>query len=1082
MKKQFYLIALLALIANISFGQINMTTSGSHVQNFDALISTGTGTWTDNNTIANWYSQKTGTGNVITAGTGSSNAGGLFSYGSTASTERALGSLGSTNAAAGSFAHGVLLRNISGTTITNITVAYTGEQWRNGGAANVQTIAFFYKKSTSTITALNPNVNTTWTPVSSLDFPSPIATGAAATLDGNLAANKTVIAATAIPSLSLADNEYIMLKWDDPDQTGADHGLSIDDVTISWTVSAATTPTITLNTTTPTAFNGAFGNVNVGSSSASSPFTVSGSNLTNDIIVTPPAGGFEIRTGANAFSTNAITLTQTGGTVAETVIDARFTPAAAGAQSGDITLNSTGATNKTVAVSGTGIAACAGAPTSQAAFGTTTPDINATIINLTSGTGGTGRVLKINIVNSFTDITDGSDPTTATSYSGSSEQVVFNGTGLGPITITNLLPNTPYYYAVYEYNCIAGRFYLNPAATTTVTTLPLPPSGLQVTATNQVFKIDFDNTVANTNVGSFNGNNINTGAASGSLNSNAWSISGVSATAAATFGGTTTGTLGVINGGTTSSGNFFAMNIGTGNVALGVQPTGAYFSPGNITLKIQNKTGVPITNLDLSNILYVVNDQDRSSSFNLAYSTDNVTYSNLPVADYTSVAALQNTNVRAQYRSYKISSLNVATDGFVYLRWSSDDVGGSGSRDEFAIDDIQVIANASSFTPTINGVFEDVLISSLTETTGATTVSGNFNLVSGNLNTTSFPLTLAATATVTGGSSTSFVNGPLTRNTLATTSFLFPVGKGSSYRPVSVIPAAATASVYVAEYFNSTSPTGTYATAVTGVASNEYWDVSRSSGSDAQIQLTYDATNTWTNGAPTVSDNIAVAHLVGGQWIGENGDVLPGLSAGGTLKTKVLSTFSPFTFGFGPATILPLNITSFTAVKTNNGNLISWTTANEVNVQRMLLERSMDGRNFSQIATINAGNSNYSFTDATPVSTTNYYRLKIVDKDGTSKLSKVVAVINKGKGAIVTGVYPTITTGKLTIDVAVESTQNLQFVFTDLQGRTTTIKSVTAVTGNNIISLDASALANGMYLVKMLQGNNEATSFKIVKQ
>lgn len=41
-----------------------------------------------------------------------------------------------------------------------------------------------------------------------------------------------MISSVVIPGLILADGEYLMLKWDDPDHAGTDHGLSIDDVTI----------------------------------------------------------------------------------------------------------------------------------------------------------------------------------------------------------------------------------------------------------------------------------------------------------------------------------------------------------------------------------------------------------------------------------------------------------------------------------------------------------------------------------------------------------------------------------------------------------------------------------------------------------------------------------------------------------------------------------------------------------------------------------------------------------------------------------------------------------------------------------
>jgi|GEM_PF-2599914 len=361
----------------------------------------------------------------------------------------------------------------------------------------------------------------------------------------------------------------------------------------------------------------------------------------------------------------------------------------------------------------------------------------------------------------------------------------------------------------------------------------------------------------------------------------------------------------------------------------------------------------------------------------------------------------------------------------------------------------------------------------------------NLDLQSGILATSSTnTLTVAAgtnAGIITGGSSTSFINGPLTRNTATTTAVLFPVGKGGTYRPVSVIPTSTAAGVYTAEYFNTTSPTGTYHPALTGVAQNEYWDVSRASGPDAQIQLTYTAGNTWSSGAPTTTDYIAISHLIGGVWYGENGDVVPGTSTGATITTKPLSSFSPFTFGFGPSTLLPLDIVNFTAIKATNGNIVSWSAANAINVQTIDIERSANGRDFGTLKQLIAGNSSYQYTDASPISGVNYYRLKIANKNGSFQFSKVVAVINGAKGVVVTGVYPTITTGLLMAEVSAEGVQApLQFRFIDLQGRTTSIKRIATVTG--IASLDVSSLAKGTYLLQVMQSDKAITNFKIIKQ
>ena len=96
-----------------------------------------------------------------------------------------------------------------------------------------------------------------------------------------------------------------------------------------------------------------FGTVSVGSSSSVQSYTVSGSNLTSDIMVTPPTG-FEISTSDSPFSSsNPIMLSHSGGTVAATTVYVRFSPQSEGDYAGTITQTSTDASTKTIGVSGT---------------------------------------------------------------------------------------------------------------------------------------------------------------------------------------------------------------------------------------------------------------------------------------------------------------------------------------------------------------------------------------------------------------------------------------------------------------------------------------------------------------------------------------------------------------------------------------------------------------------------------------------------------------------------------------------------------------------------------------------------------
>ncbi len=234
------LIALCLLPMALS-AQINITTSGNSSQNFDALLNTGSvNTWNDNNTIPNYFAQRSGFGATYQAGTGSSTVGNLYSFGSSGSNERALGSVGSDNSSALNFAYGVLLQNNSGFVLDQLSVSYTLEQWRNGGNTTPDQITVWYKISSATISDLTPGDNTGWIPVTVLTSESPINTATTGALDGNSAVNQVSLSNISIPNLSIPNGHYMMIKWEDINHAGNDDGLGIDDVTLAWTIGCNT--------------------------------------------------------------------------------------------------------------------------------------------------------------------------------------------------------------------------------------------------------------------------------------------------------------------------------------------------------------------------------------------------------------------------------------------------------------------------------------------------------------------------------------------------------------------------------------------------------------------------------------------------------------------------------------------------------------------------------------------------------------------------------------------------------------------------------------------------------------------------
>ncbi len=206
-----------------------------YTQDFNTLATSGTSNaWTDDATVNGWHSTRT----TYAAGSGSDTLGSLYSYGSSGSAERALGALSSNTT--GDIYYGVKLINDTAQTINVITVTYTGEQWRNGGNATAQLTTFAYQVDATALTT-GP-----WTDVPALDFASPIHTSTAGALDGNAAANRATL--SAVINLVVAPGQTVLLRWFDVNDSGSDHGLAIDDFSVTANVDAGDVPPIVVST------------------------------------------------------------------------------------------------------------------------------------------------------------------------------------------------------------------------------------------------------------------------------------------------------------------------------------------------------------------------------------------------------------------------------------------------------------------------------------------------------------------------------------------------------------------------------------------------------------------------------------------------------------------------------------------------------------------------------------------------------------------------------------------------------------------------------------------------------------------
>lgn len=228
---------------------------------------------------------------------------------------------------------------------------------------------------------------------------------------------------------------------------------------------------------------------------------------------------------------------------------------------------------------------------------------------------------------------------------------------------------------------------------------------LLLTATISLFSqtaaFETDGATVSLNFEEYTGTGIAPSPSNGELNSENWSILGMS-DGALPFGGTSTdGDFeGQTDGSGVTGGGLYAYNDGS-NTALWVQPTSSDFSPGSFVLRLINQTGSTITAVNVGYTLHVLNDGERSNSFDLSYSTDGMEFFPIAQGDFASDEAPDG-SLQSYNRSAEISNFNLFDGQPLYLQWSSDDIGGMGSRDEFGLDDIAVTPFSGSASPIVN--------------------------------------------------------------------------------------------------------------------------------------------------------------------------------------------------------------------------------------------------------------------------------------------------------------------------------------------------------------------------------------------
>jgi hypothetical protein len=268
-------------------------------------------------------------------------------------------------------------------------------------------------------------------------------------------------------------------------------------------------------------------------------------------------------------------------------------------------------------------------------------------------------------------------------------------------------------------------------------------------------------------------------------------------------------------------------------------------------------------------------------------------------------------------------------------------------------------------------------------------IGGTLTLTTGVLNTGAFTVDLGASGAIaeTAIAPTSYVTGAVkaTRNTGSSSGAVTFGGLGLSMTETSKTD-------------NSTVVIRQTGTASVGAGNNSilrYFDITPAVDAAMSGTIVFSYTTAELNGQAEDSLKIYKSDSPYTTWSQQTTTVN---AAANTLTTSGITSFSRWTASNKVSAPLPVAFLSFNAKLKNTVVELSWQTANEINNDYFVIERSIDGKIWESMDTIKgAGNSsnvlNYANSDNNPLSGTSYYRLKQVDFDKNFSYSNI-AVVN----------------------------------------------------------------------------------------
>jgi len=373
-------------------------------------------------------------------------------------------------------------------------------------------------------------------------------------------------------------------------------------------------------------------------------------------------------------------------------------------------------------------------------------------------------------------------------------------------------------------------------------------------------------------------------------------------------------------------------------------------------------------------------------------------------------------------------------------------------------------------------------------------VSNALTMSVGNIVLGTYILALGNTATITGGSATSYIEADGTGvvkkfyNTTGGAALDIPVGDFDDYSPLtfslnsgSTLDPVAFVTVRVIDSIHPN-------LGVTAAYITRYWELEPSGINTPDYDVTYTYKMADVVGIESSLVPCKYSTNTSPNWnYGVDYGVWALNTTTHTLSWSAVTSFSGLTGQANPGS-LPIQLISFDAAMVSTHVNLNWITASETNNAYFTIEKTKDLRHYESVITRNgAGNSSsilkYSAIDESPYHGTSYYRLKQTDYNGTYTYSKNVAVSLGSEDHFDFEIFPNPNDG-LTVNLFIkgEKSEKIIFVISDASGKI--VYSETGVIGDNqdhghTMKL-RQKLQPGTYTIKGTNSSQEIFTRKLV--